>query len=181
MRSCLSILALVALPSLLSAETPAAPAVSDSATPAPLTLRLEEGAQSPPATIADLAWLSGYWQGEGLGGACEEVWGKPHRDRMFGYFTLSQEGKLVFSEAMMLVEEAGSLVLKIKHFNPDFVGWEEKDKYVSFRLVQLGKREAFFHGLTFRRVEDDKLLIHLRLTSNGKSREETFTFTRQSF
>ena len=100
---------------------------------------------------------------------------------MFGYFTLSQEGKLVFSEAMMLVEEAGSLVLKIKHFNPDFVGWEEKDKYVSFRLVQLGKREAFFHGLTFRRVEDDKLLIHLRLTSNGKSREETFTFTRQSF
>lgn len=144
------------------------------------TISLAEGAAPPPAKISDLAWLSGYWQGEGFGGICEEVWGKPSGDRMHGYFSLRNDKGHVFSEAMMLVEENGSLVLKLKHFRPDFVGWEEKDKFVSFKLVRLGELEAFFSGLTFRRA-DDQLSIYLRLVEDGKTREETFTFTRMSF
>ena len=63
---------------------------------------------------------------------------------MQGIFTLSREGELTFSEAMTLVEEEGSLVLKVKHFTPEFVGWEEKDGFVSFPLVGLGENEAYF-------------------------------------
>jgi hypothetical protein len=155
----------------LHAETP----------PAENTIRLEEGAASPPAKIADLAWLSGYWQGEGFGGACEEVWGKPNLDRMHGYFSFANDKGHVFSEAMLMVEEGGSVVLKLKHFRPDFVGWEEKDKFVTFRLVRLGANEAFFSGLTFRR-SGDKLSIYLKLTEDdGKTREEAFSFSRASF
>lgn len=156
-------------------ETPAI-----SATTTPNTLRLEEGAASPPAKIADLAWLAGYWQGDGLGGTCEEVWGKPHGDRMTGFFTLVQNGVFTFSETMVIVEENGSLALKLKHFKPDFVGWEEKDKYVTFRLVRLGEREALFSGLTFRRT-GDTLAIYLRLTEDDKTWEESFTFKRAGF
>lgn len=156
----------------LQAETP----------PVGHTLRFEEGAVSPAAKIADLGWLSGYWQGTGFGGDCEEVWGKPNIDRMHGYFSFANDKGHVFSEAMMLVEEGGSVVLKLKHFRPDFVGWEEKDKFVTFRLVKLGEREAFFSGLTFRRTADDKLLIYLKLTEDdGKTREEAFSFSRVSF
>lgn len=160
---------------LLASSLPAAEAPSGN------TFGLEEGKASPPAKISDLAWLSGYWQGEGLGGTCEEVWGKPSGDRMLGYFSLQNEKGHVFSEAMLLVEEGGSVVLKIKHFRPDFVGWEEKEKFVSFRLVRLGEREAFFQGLTFRRTADDRLSIYLRLVEDGQAREEAFSFTRTAF
>ena len=165
----LFVVVLLVFPALLSAEPPAR------------TMRLAEGAGSPPAKVADLGWLSGYWQGEGLGGSCEEVWGKPNGDRMFGYFSLRNAKGHVFSEAMMLVEEGGSLVLKLKHFDPAFQGWEEKADFVSFRLVKLGANEAFFHGLTLRRVGEDRLEIRLRLAEDGKSREESFVFRRVPF
>ncbi len=96
---------------------------------------------------------------------------------MTGFFTLVSNATFSFSETMVIVEENGSLALKLKHFKPDFVGWEEKDKYVTFRLVRLGDREAFFSGLTFRRT-GDTLAIYLRLTEEGKTWEESFTFQR---
>lgn len=37
------------------------------------TVRLAEGAASPPAVLADMAWLAGSWTGTGLGGQAEEV------------------------------------------------------------------------------------------------------------
>lgn len=147
------------------------------------TMRAEEGAPRPAARIADVAWLAGYWRGEGLGGPCEEIWSLPAGDRMQGIFTLSREGALVFSEAMTLVEEEGSLVLKVKHFTPEFVGWEAKEDFVSFPLVKLGEpdpgdRVAYFRGLTFRRKSADELLIYIVLTSQGEKTEHELKLTR---
>ena len=134
------------------------------------TLRLGEEGVSPPAKIGDVAWLAGYWRGEGLGGAVEEIWSLPSGDRMQGIFTLAREGAPVFSEAMQLVEEEGSLLLKVKHFTPDFVAWEEKEDHVRFRLVKLAENEAYFSGLTFRR-KGDELVIYIVLTSGETSTE----------
>ncbi len=142
------------------------------------TLRLEEGTPRPAARIADLAWLAGYWRGDGLGGACEEIWSLAAGDRMHGIFTLSRDGGLVFSEAMTLVEEEGSLVLKVKHFTPDFVGWEEKEDYVSFPLVRLGDNEAYFRGLTFRLRDPGQLSIYIVLTSQGQKTEHELKLDR---
>ncbi len=144
------------------------------------TLRLDEWAASPPATVGELAWLAGYWQGEGLGGSLEEIWSRPVGDRMLGIFALRKEGELAFSEAMELVEEGGSVVLKVKHFTPEFVGWEEKDKYVTFPLVRLGENEAYFRGLTFRR-QGDKLSIFLVLKKDGEKTEHQLSFERRPF
>lgn len=33
----------------------------------------------PPAKIDAMAWLAGYWEGEGLGGKIEDIW-MPPRD-----------------------------------------------------------------------------------------------------
>ena len=142
------------------------------------TMKAEEGAPRPAATIADVGWLAGYWRGPGLGGDCEEIWSLPAGDRMQGIFTLSREGALTFSEAMTLVEEEGSLVLKVKHFTPEFVGWEEKEDYVSFPLVKLGEDEAWFRGLTFRRRGADGLSIFIVLTSGGEKTEHELKLER---
>ena len=97
---------------------------------------------------------------------------------MQGIFTLSKDGSLSFSEAMTLVEEEGSLILKVKHFTPEFVGWEEKEDYVSFPLVKLGENEAYFRGLTFRRKGADELSIYIVLTSKGERTEHEIKLER---
>ncbi|MCH9648933.1 MAG: hypothetical protein K0U98_11895 [Deltaproteobacteria bacterium] len=144
------------------------------------TLRLADGAASPAAKIGDVAWLTGYWRGPGLGGECEEIWSHPLDGRMFGTFVLAQEGKVAFSEAMVLVEEEESLVLKVKHFDPNFIGWEEKDGFVRFPLVHLEENVAYFSGLTLRR-SGDSLTIHLVIHQKGKRGEVEFHFERVSF
>ncbi len=145
------------------------------------TLRLDEGTTRPAAKIADVGWLAGYWRGDGLGGECEEIWSLPAGDRMHGIFTLANEGGLVFSEAMTLVEEEGSLVLKVKHFTPEFVGWEEKGDFVRFPLVRLDDNQAYFRGLTFRRESDETLLIYIALSKDGERKEHELRLDRVAF
>ena len=79
---------------------------------------------SPPATIAAAAWLEGHWLGDGLGGVSEEVWSPPRGGVMMGMYRSLKQDKASFYEFLMLVEENGTLVMKLKHFNPDFSGWD---------------------------------------------------------
>jgi len=51
------------------------------------TLTLE-GNESPAATLKDVAWIAGHWQGEALGGITEEVWTAPLGKSMMGSFKL---------------------------------------------------------------------------------------------
>jgi hypothetical protein len=134
---------------------------------------------SPPATLADVAWLQGQWIGEGLGGVSEEVWSPARGGVMMGMYRLLKDGKPVFYEFLMLAEDAGTIVMKLKHFNPDFSGWEEKAAFVTFKLVEVEPRAVHFNGLSFYRDGDDELRIYLRLRDkDGKVREEVFKMRR---
>jgi hypothetical protein len=159
---------------LLDAQSPAEDVIQNSEN----TLRLPEEMASPPAEIEDLAWLAGYWTGPGLGGETEEMWTPPVGDRMHGVFTLRRNGEIQFSEALLLVERDGSLVLRVKHFDRDFVAWEEKEDSVDFRLARLGEREAYFNGLTFRAEGEDGLRIFLVLSRGGERTERVFELQR---
>lgn len=145
------------------------------------TVRPVAGAGAPKASLADVRWLSGAWKGKGMGGTTEEMWSEPAGGAMIGTFRLVNGDAVAFYQFLTLVEENGSLTLKLKHFNPDMVGWEEKDRSVSFRLVRLTKTAALFNGLTFKRVGDDRLEIYLAMRgTDGKLREESFQMQRVS-
>lgn len=45
------------------------------------TYRLKAGGAQPSARIDDMAWLSGHWTGEALGGTSDEIWSAPARER----------------------------------------------------------------------------------------------------
>jgi hypothetical protein len=133
----------------------------------------------PAATLADMRWLVGHWKGTGLGGVSEEMWSEPAGGAMMGMYRLITRDAVTFYEFLTLVEEQGSLALKLKHFNADLTGWEEKDKFVTFRLAKLTPTEAWFGGLTFRRVSDDRLDVFLALRGrDGGVREEKFVMER---
>lgn len=144
------------------------------------TLTLPAGSPRPAARVDDFRWLAGRWEGEGLGGTVEEVWSLPHGGAMVGYFRLAKGGKPAFYEIMTLLEAEGSVEMRLKHVNPDMTGWEEKNAYVTFRLVKHDATGAYFNGLTFRRVNDDQIdgYLALRNRTDGTVREEQFVYRR---
>jgi hypothetical protein len=101
---------------------------------------LAEGAASPPATVADAAWLEGRWIGEGLGGCSEENMAPLAAGQMMGMFRQTKaDGALWFYEFYTIAPKGDSIVMRIKHFNPDLTGWEEKDGFVEYPLVAIEK------------------------------------------
>ena len=64
---------------------------------------LAPGAASPPAKIADFAWLEGTWIGTGLGGQTEEHYSAPLGDAIVGTFRFVKDGKPVFYELVTVV------------------------------------------------------------------------------
>lgn len=135
---------------------------------------------SPPATLDQIAWLAGSWEGTGLGGESHESWLPPVHGQMAGVFHQSSEGELQFYEILQFVERDGSLVLRLKHFNRDLSGWEDNSagSAIEFPLVAIEDNAAYFSGLTYERVNEGHLQVHLRLHDDGETRIVTFEFAR---
>ena len=145
------------------------------------TLKLTPGQASAPATIADMEWLAGHWTGDGLGGRSEEIWSPPANGAMMGMHRHIKDDKAVFYELLTLVEENGSLILRLKHFHPDLVGWEEKDEIVSFPFVAKRGGVMHFEGMAFEPAGDG-LTVHLAIGNkeDGSVREAVFRYRRVS-
>jgi hypothetical protein len=146
----------------------------------PNTLKLAADAPRPGASLPQMAWLAGRWTGSGLGGVTEETWSAPAAGAMMGMFRFLKGDQVVFYEFLTLVEHEGSLLLKLKHFNPDLTGWEEKADAIRFGLLKITPEAAWFDGLTFRRVGDNEVEIFLaiRNRADGSVREERFQMRR---
>lgn len=143
------------------------------------TLKLDEGTKPVSADLREFEWLVGRWVGEGLGGQCEEIFLPVWNDTLFGSFRYASEGKLVFSEFFSLVRTEAGVILKLKHFHPDMVGWEEKDKMVNFPLIKVEKNAAYFGGLTYKLNDDGELKVWVAMKGkDGKVGEADFTFRR---
>lgn len=114
---------------------------------------------NPVGKVADMAWVEGKWQGEAFGGEIEEIWSAPDGGSMMGMFRLVDDGKVAFYELMIISEVDKTLVLRLKHFNEDLIGWEEKDDSVEFPLVKMTKDKVWFDGYTFERTSDDIMTL----------------------
>lgn len=144
------------------------------------TLKLAAGQKSPPATIKEMAWFAGHWTGDGLGGVSEEIWSKPRDGVMLGMYRHHKDGKPVFYELLTLLETQGSLMLRLKHFHANLVGWEEKDKSIEFPLVAIKDGVIHFEGMAFKPAGKDAVTIYLAIHNrkDGSVREETFRYQR---
>ena len=132
-------------------------------------------AQEPAPTMEDFAFLNGFWSGTGFGGVSEEIWMPAKDGSMFGIFKQSSDAGITFTEFLEITQVGGEFVLRLKHFNPDFTGWEEKDEYVTFRLQSVSPNKAVFSGLSYTLIDATNLRIELRLQeSDGTVNTEVF-------
>ena len=135
-------------------------------------------AASPPATIEAVAWIAGSWRTEALGGVADEVWSPPNGDTMVGHFKLVSDGETQFYELETIREEEGSLILRLKHFNADLTGWEERDETVDFPLVKLADGEAYFSGMSFVRIDENTMRVCVLQEHDGEMSELEFVYRR---
>ena len=144
------------------------------------TFALSAGEAPPAATLADIAWFAGHWRGTGFGGLAEEMWGAPLGGSMVGWLRMLKEGAPEFYEMQLLVESAGTLLLRVKHFGPDFEGWEERDESADFPLVAREGDTLYFNGITYAPRNDGGALdIYVAVRQkDGSYREEVFRYQR---
>jgi hypothetical protein len=144
-------------------------------------------AQSAPPTpakvsLADLSFISGLWRAEFGGGLGEEYWSASSGDSMVGTFRFVKDDSAHFYEFMLIEQTNKGLVLRLKHFNPGLIGWEDKAQVHSYPLIEFHKGLAVFEKvdkksrLTFRRQAKDALLVSLEQNHDGKQESEEFSF-----
>lgn len=133
---------------------------------------------SPKADLNVVKWISGHWKGEALGGTVEEIWTPALGGSMMCVFKLVIDDEVQFYEIVTVVEENGSLILRLKHFNADLHAWEEKDETIDFRLVHVTQDRVYFDGLTFEQVNAHKMNVYVVVGSEGKETEIKFQYTK---
>lgn len=124
------------------------------------------------------AWIEGTWVGDGFGGTSEEVWSAPSEDGtiMGTYRHHNGDGSLNFYEFLVL----DSTGLRLKHFNPDMTGWETKEDFVHFKLVEFTDTKIILKGLVYELKSEDEMEIRLDLKNKeGKKWTEVFTMRRK--
>jgi hypothetical protein len=138
-------------------------------------------ADAPAAKIATLAWMKGYWTGEGYGGTVETMIGPARGGVMLCHFRQTKaDGKPGFYELCGIEEYEGSLRFVIKHFHPSWLGWEDKDHALQARLVRQAKDEWVFGNMTIRRTGRDTMVMEIHITNrDGASRTEVLRFKRR--
>lgn len=155
-------------------------AIPGAAAHAAETRRTIPGAAQPAARIADLAWLEGSWRGDGITGPAEEVYSAPSGGQIVGHFRqLNADGTVWFYEIMAIAPMGDSLVYRLKHFNADLSGWEEKAEVRAFPLIAVEKDAWYFDGLTIRRDGPDGMVGAVRIDNkDGTSREVVLRYRR---
>ena len=140
------------------------------------TLSYDEALGSPTANIADLEWIAGHWTGKAFGGTVEEIWSPPLGGSMMATFKLVVDNQVAFYEIETISEMDGSLILRLKHFNDQLVGWEEKEETVDFKLVGMSDDAVYFDGFTFKRISADHMDVYVRIREGETAEEMKFSY-----
>lgn len=144
----------------------------------PNTLFYNDSVASPKATLSDIKWLAGHWQGEAFGGMVEEIWAPPAGNSMMGTFKLVVDDVVQFYEIETISEENGTLLLRLKHFNANLTAWEEKDETIDFKLVKVADHTIYFDGFTIEYLNENEMNMYVVIDEAGENKEILFQYNK---
>ena len=129
--------------------------------------------------LENISWITGNWKGQAFGGITEENWSAPSAGSMMATFKLIHDNKVSFYEIEIIREVENTLILQLKHFNNDLKGWETKDETVDFPLKYITPNEVVFEGMTFEKVSDNEMHVHVDIREkNGTINTTIFNYTK---
>jgi len=136
--------------------------------------------------IADLAFMTGNWTTTSDWGDMDEVWSSPNGNCMMCTFRCVKDGKIVFYEFIVIEQNVNDSVpvLKLRHFNPGSIGWEDKDKPYLYPLTFLNGQKAIFERpdkktiITYELLSKDTLKSVLIQQTPEKQKTTEFIYSR---
>ncbi|MDD9964545.1 MAG: DUF6265 family protein [Gammaproteobacteria bacterium] len=129
-------------------------------------------AAPPAASIADLAWMTGAWEGPmGENAVLQETWLEPADDAMIAAVRLLENGKTNMVELIVIEESEGTLIFRIQQWSKSYeprmpapqklVLAELGDNSVRFEAEEAGNA---FRSLTYSRPSPEAFNVKLELT-----------------
>jgi len=162
--TCLLVLTLVASPATPSAQ--------------------DKSSATPLATLADLSWLAGHWEGKLGPMTAEQQWMPPRNGTMQGFFRLTDTEKTIVIELFTIRETPGGIEFYFRHFSPELKPWEEKEAYHLNLMKSEGGIFRFDNSVVnqlkdaiLTRVDGDTYISHGDITdADGKPKAIEVTY-----
>lgn len=142
-------------------------------------------AQDFKASINDLAFMSGTWTLKHEWGDMEEFWGPPMGNSLISSYRCVKDGKVVFYEFVVIEQIDNVPVMKLRHFNPGSIGWEDKNSPLEYPLVSLLKNKAVFEAkdkslrLIYQLVNGNLEVILEEKNKNNEMEKMVFAYKRK--
>lgn len=129
------------------------------------------------ATLAELAFMAGRWEGDFEGGAVDEFWMPPRGNSMAGSYRFVAEGRRPELVMMLIEHTPEGVFFRFRNFAPDFA--ELRPDALVFKLAALAPNRAEFvrmgegaplRRLIYERVDDEHLDITLEFAPGTRDR-----------
>lgn len=143
-------------------------------------------AAAQEASLDDLAFLEGHWRGGGDGFTFEETWHGAEAGVMTGMARGISDGEIRVLEYVIISEDADGLVLRYKHYTPDYSTWEQ-DGPIVLPLTAAGENDVTFSAdppsqsvksIRFRMTDADTLQADVGLIQDGEKSGLTIVLQR---
>ncbi len=99
-------------------------------------------AQGPAATVADLAWMTGNYQGDTGNGTLEENWAEPDGGSIASLVRSTAGGATNMIELIVVEETGNSLTLRLKQWDPGMK--PRADGFQVMELIEIGDKKVRF-------------------------------------
>ena len=101
-------------------------------------------AQGPAATVADLAWMTGHYQGDTGNGTLEENWAEPDGGSIASLVRSTAGGATNMIELIVVEETGNSLTLRLKQWDPGMK--PRADGFQVMELIEIGNKKVRFRN-----------------------------------
>lgn len=137
--------------------------------------------------LEDLSWLAGRWRMAEGDTLWEEHWGAPAGDGMIGMTRWVQDGRTRLIELNFIREEAGEVVLRLRHFGVILeIPESEWSGPMEWTLRETAEGRAVFEDpertfprrIVYERLRDDLLSARLEGLNEGEPAVTEFRFRR---
>ncbi|WED63137.1 DUF6265 family protein [Synoicihabitans lomoniglobus] len=127
---------------------------------------------APSASIAELEWMVGAWEGPLGSDGQEHIVQRPVGGQLPGFVRgWTADGAITFYEISAFAEADGSLEYRVKHFSADLAGWEPQTEFVRHRLVAREGNAWFFDGITFVRTGPETHTVYFEIPAGERAGE----------
>ncbi len=138
-----------------------------------LTAMVTFGQAQKKASLDDISWLSGCWEGRQGTAILEEIWSKPAGGSMLGLGRTVKENRTISFEFMQFREENESLVFLPQPQGGARVSFPLKDSFGS-KLTFENKEHDFPQRVIYERKGPGLFLAAIEGIYKGKQEREEF-------